>query len=112
LLFNLHLFLALLAGVFIMILGITGAIMAFEPELDHLLHWRTTYVTPRGRALPLAAIGAAAHAAFPDARIGGYGLSTSPNLTYQVYTGRDVVAVNPYTGEVLGVRRGGMDFLG
>src|SRR5438128_1126043 len=112
LLFNLHLFLALGAGVFVVILGITGAIMAFEPELDHLVHWRTTYVKPQGRALPLSAIGAAVRAAFPDARIGGFGLSTSPNLAYQVNTRSGVLAVNQYTGEILGVRRGGMDFLG
>ena len=52
-LFNIHLYLALLAGVFVLTLGLTGSIMAFEPELDHLLHPRLSYVTP-GAAPPLA----------------------------------------------------------
>ena len=40
LLFNLHLYMALIAGAFITILGVTGAIMAFETELDRLFHWK------------------------------------------------------------------------
>src|SRR6185295_2758423 len=36
LLFSLHLYTALIAGVFIMILGVTGGIMAFEPEIERL----------------------------------------------------------------------------
>ena len=40
LIFNLHLYLALIAGVFVVILGVTGGIMAFEPELDHVLRGR------------------------------------------------------------------------
>ena len=38
LIFNLHLYLALVAGVFVVILGLTGSIMAFDTELDHLFH--------------------------------------------------------------------------
>lgn len=38
--FSLHLYLALIAGVFVVILGVTGGIMAFEPELDHVLRGR------------------------------------------------------------------------
>jgi len=36
--FTLHLYVALIAGIFVVILGLTGSIMAFEPEIDHLLH--------------------------------------------------------------------------
>ena len=35
LLLNLHLYSALIAGAFIIILGLTGSVMAFEPEIDH-----------------------------------------------------------------------------
>ena len=112
LLFKLHLFVALIAGVFVVILGLTGAIMAFEPEIDHLLHARLSYVAPQSRTLSLAEIGDAVTKAFPGERISGYALSTSPNLSYQVSVGRRAVYVNQYTGEVLGEREGGMDFLG
>jgi uncharacterized iron-regulated membrane protein len=111
-LFNVHLYVALIAGVFVIILGLTGAIMAFETELDHLLHARLSYVSPQGRRLPLAELGAAVQKAFPGERIAGYQLSSSPDISAGVATKRGLVAVNPYTGEVLGVRPGGRDFLG
>ena len=112
LLFNLHLCLALAAGVFVIMLGVTGAIMAFEPELDHLLHARLSYVAPQGRALTLAEIAGALEKAFPGERIGGYLVSTDPGLAYGVALRRGLVSVNQYTGEILGVRPGGPDFLG
>ncbi len=111
LLFNVHLYLALAAGVFVIILGVTGSIMAFEPELDHLLHSKTTYVKPAGEPLPLAKIGEAAAKEFPGERISGYLLSTDPGISYAVSLRRGVVYVNQYTGEVLGVRAPGPDFL-
>ena len=105
LLFNLHLYAALIAGAFIVVLGLTGSIMAFEPEIDHLLHWNLTYVKPQGRALSLGEIGAAIEKAFPGEPIRGFGLSTTPNISYQVELGRGVACVDPYTGSVLGVRQ-------
>src|SRR5690242_20589889 len=111
LLFTLHLSLALAAGVFVLILGFTGAIMAFETELDHVLHARLSYVKPQGRAMSLAEIGAVVAKAFPGEKIGGYSIATDPGLSYGVALRRGLVAVNPYTGEILGVRQGGPDFL-
>jgi len=110
-LFNLHLYLALTAGVFIVILGGTGAIMAFEPELDHVLHWKYAYVEPGVSKLPLGEIGAAVAKSYPGERIGGYTFEPAPNLAFLVALPGRQVYVNPYTGEVLGVRPGGMDFL-
>ena len=52
LILNLHLFIALIAGAFMVILGVTGSIMEFEPELDRSLHPQLSYVTP-GRRSPL-----------------------------------------------------------
>jgi len=108
---RLHLIVALAAGVFLAVFGITGGIMAFEPELDHLLHARLSYVTPAGSAKSLAELGAAAATAVPDGRVAGYLLSASPDLSYQVlFRGRSVF-VNQYTGQVLGIREAGPDVL-
>jgi uncharacterized iron-regulated membrane protein len=85
--------------------------MAFEPEMDHLLHANLSYVTPQAHMLSLAEINAVVSKAYPGERIAGYSLSTSPNLSYQVGLRRGVVYVNQYTGEILGVRAGGWDFL-
>jgi len=108
---RLHLIVASIAGVFLVVLGITGAIMAFEPELDHLLHWRLWHVTPAGLPLSLAQLGATAARAVPGAHISGYILSSSPDLSWQVLLGGRVAYINQYTGDVLGVVPNGPDFL-
>jgi len=108
---NVHLALALIAGVFLLVFGITGSIMAFEPELDHVLHARVSYVTPAGEPKSLAELGARAAVRMPGQRVTGYLLSVSPDLSWQVLFGRRGVFVNQYTGEVLGERDPGPDFL-
>jgi uncharacterized iron-regulated membrane protein len=97
-----HLYIGLIAGLFLVLLGITGSIMAFEPEIDHLVHHRLTYVDPGGRALSLTEIGRVVHTAFPSDTITGYRLATSSDLSWQVELGGKVVFVNPYTGVILG----------
>jgi uncharacterized iron-regulated membrane protein len=104
--FNLHLYAALVAGLFIVILGITGSILAFEQELDQLLHPKLNRVTPQPHKLSLAEISAAVLKALPDAQISGYSLSSAPDTAYQVGTNRGLVYVNQYTGEILGVQQG------
>jgi len=103
-LFNLHLYFAFIAGVFIIILGITGSIIAFETELGHALRPKLSYVKPQAKALSLAEISAAVLKAFPDDRVRAYTLSTSPNTSYQVNISQGAVYVNQYTGEILGVQ--------
>jgi uncharacterized iron-regulated membrane protein len=106
LLFNLHLYVALIAGVFIVILGITGSIMAFEQEIDHVFHWNLTYVTPQPAHLSLVEIAGVVTRAFPGEPISAYGPSTSPGISYQINTRRRAVFVNQYTGAILGTRSG------
>jgi uncharacterized iron-regulated membrane protein len=108
---KLHLVLAVAAGAFLAVFSITGSIMAFEPELDHLLHARVSYVTPRGAPKALAELGAEASRAMHGERVTGYLLSASPDLSYQLLFRGRAVFVNQYTGDVLGMREPGPDFL-
>lgn len=110
--FTLHLYAGLTAAVFILIFGLTGSIMAFETEIDHLTHWHLSYVTPHGQPRSLAEIGGIIARRFPGERIFGYDVPTSPDLSYAVSLPRRAVYVNQYTGEVLGTRAGGIDWLG
>ena len=112
LLLNLHLYAGLAAAVFILIFGLTGSIMAFEPEIDHLMHWHMSYVTPQGHAMSLAEIGALIAQRFPGERISSYYRPPDPGLSYSVSLPRRAVYLNPYTGEILGTREGGIDLLG
>jgi uncharacterized iron-regulated membrane protein len=111
LIFTLHLTVALVAGAFILVLGVTGSILAFEPELGHLLNARMSYVTPQDSTRSLAELGAAASAAVPNERVTGYLLSTSPSLSYRVAFRGRLAFVNQYTAEVLGVQDSGPDLL-
>jgi uncharacterized iron-regulated membrane protein len=112
LIFNVHLLIALIAGTFITVLGVTGSIIAFEPELDRLLHPHLSYVAPGGRILSLREIGEAVSQNFGGEPIIAYLPSSSPNLSSEVLLSRGVVCVNQYTGAVLGVRTRGQTFLG
>src|SRR4029077_13499052 len=108
---TLHLIVALVAGVFLVVVGTTGSIMAFEPELDHLLHRQRSYVPPQSTTKTLEELGAVASTTQAGERPRGYLLATSPNLSYQVLFPTRVVFVDPYTGAVLGDRANAPDFL-
>ena len=106
LLLRFHLYAALIAGLFVVVLGVTGSIMAFEPELDHLFHPALFYVTPAARTLSLAELAASASKVFPGERASSYVLATDPDLSWSLNFKSGAVFVNPYTGAVLGVRQG------
>lgn len=112
LILKIHLALALIAGAFMVLLGVTGSIMAFEPELDRLFHPGLSYVTPRGRALSLVEIGEAVSRKYGGEPIVAYLPSTSPSFPTEVILSRGIVSVNQYTAEVLGVRTRGQTALG
>ena len=109
---KIHLVIALIAGAFLVLLGATGSIIAFEPELDRLLHPGLAYVTPTGRVLSLAEIGDAISRAYGGEPIVGFLPSASPNVPTEVIMPRGIVVANQYTGEILGLRTRGQTFLG
>jgi uncharacterized iron-regulated membrane protein len=49
---KLHLYLGLISAIFLVILGLTGSVMAFEGQLDHWLHPSRWYVTVCPQPLP------------------------------------------------------------
>lgn len=108
---TLHLTVALIAGAFLVTLGLTGAVMAFETELGHVLNAHLSYVMVSGTPLSLAEMGTAASRVMPGQRISGFVLPAAPNLSCIVQFRSQSVYVNPYTGDVLGVRTAGPDLL-
>jgi uncharacterized iron-regulated membrane protein len=112
LILNVHLFIALTAGAFIVILGVTGSIMEFEPELDRLFHPQLSYITPGKRVLSLGEIGDVISRRFSGESVVAYLPSLSPSLSSQVILPSGIAYVNQYTGEVLGERSRGQTLLG
>jgi uncharacterized iron-regulated membrane protein len=112
LLLKLHLYIAMGAGAFIVLLGLTGSIMAFEPEIERLLHWDYYHITSGGPRLSLADLNGIVTATFPSDQITAYTVSDSPSDAWQVWlekSGR--VYLNPYSGQILGVRSDEPEFL-
>lgn len=109
---RLHLIVALAGSAFIAMMGLTGSIMAFEPQLSRLQHWRLAHVTPHGIPLTLETIGDAVRKTSPGGDIYGYVLADRRNVSYQVIIGEQLVYVDQYSGRVLGRINGGIDFLG
>jgi len=94
------------------ILGVTGSIMEFEPELDRLLHPQLCYIAPEARVLSLSEIGDAASRKFSGEPVIAYLPSLSPDLSSQVLLPSGIAYVNQHTGEVLGMRTRGQTFVG
>jgi len=112
LILNFHLYTALSAGVFMVIQGITGSIMAFEPELDRAFHPHLAYVRPGAEVLSLKDITGAVSRQLVGEPVVAYEPSLSPELSCEVLLPSGVAYVNQYTGKVLGVRVRGQTFLG
>jgi len=109
---QLHLIVALTAGAFIVILGLTGSIMAFEPVLYRLQHWRIAHVKPHGVPETLEEIGDALRKTSPNRDIHGYFLPDREDLSYAAMIDEKLVYVDQYSGQVVGTIHRGMDFLG
>jgi uncharacterized iron-regulated membrane protein len=103
---RLHMIGAFVAAAFVIVLGLTGSIMAFEDELDHLANPRLFKVAPAGQPMGLTELGAKVLAANPGKRIVGYGMGVTRDLSDYVALGGAIVYVNQYTGEILGERSG------
>ena len=111
LLLKLHLVLALVSGLVVTSLGVTGAIMAFEPEIDHWQHRALMDVTPAGTPHSLLDISDALMKQFPAEPITAFTLGATPARAVGVAMKRGTVFVNPYTLEVTGVRTPGANWL-
>ncbi|MDO3626376.1 PepSY domain-containing protein [Mucilaginibacter sp. BT774] len=104
--FKLHLYASLILCPLILVFAITGCFMAFEPEIDHWVHRKLSYVEPRRKALSIADIANTLNKEYPHDTIVGYHLSTFPGISYQVYTNIQTIYINQYNGKVLGTMAG------
>ena len=100
---TLHLSIALVAAAFVVMLGVTGSIMAFEPELDHVIHRHLWQVEPHGSQLSLDDLVARTVVRYPGERATGVWVSEAPDLAARVLLPGKTIYVNPYTGEITGL---------
>jgi uncharacterized iron-regulated membrane protein len=106
LLLNLHLYGTLIAGIFVVILGLTGSIIAFESQLDRLFNPSLFDIAPQPTApLPLSRLAEIVQRRFPG-KVDGFVLSQHPDTAHVAFISGTAIFVNGYTGAILGTRRG------
>ena len=111
--FQLHLWAGLTIGAVLAATAISGALLVWRPQLDSKINPHIKSVQPGGARLAPDDLVARARAVHPGGELESvryYGDVTAPFLVY--FTNKDYVHLNPYTGEVLGVRQRYGDFFG
>jgi len=97
-----HLYLGLTAALFLLLLGLTGSIMAFEGDIDHWVHWHDWYVTPGDHTLSEDNLIANVERQVSPARVSMVQILPKRNLAQAMQlSDRSVVTVNPYSGSIL-----------
>jgi uncharacterized iron-regulated membrane protein len=104
LILNLHLYGALIGGLFIIVLGVTGSILTFQEELDHLLNPGLFNIAPQDQTLPLSAIQESLHKKYPDKTFWRYSLPQAANRPYVAQFKSTQVFINSHTGAIIGSR--------
>jgi uncharacterized iron-regulated membrane protein len=102
-----HLYLGLAAAVFLVILGLTGSVMAFEGDIDRWLHPGIWYVKTGPRTLPEQELIRMAQERFAPVRVRAVHVFREPDVAQvmQMSDGARVF-INPYDGTILGRRKG------
>lgn len=98
---KIHLWLGLAAAIFLVVLGLTGSIMAFEGDIDHWSHPGIWYVDVHGQTLPQQELINGVQRQFAPVRVAAVLIHRQKNLAeIMQMTDRSAVVVNPYDGSV------------
>ena len=100
-----HLWSGIIAGLVLIFVAVSGAVLVFRPTLERRLDAARFIVAPGATRLPADELVARGRAANPAAELESvrfYGDPTAPFLVY--FKDKRYAHVNPYTGEVLGLR--------
>lgn len=104
-LFPLHLWSGLVLGLVLVVMAVSGALLVFRTQLEPRLDAQRFVVPPGPARLPPDDLVAQARAVHPDAELESIRFFSDPTAPFLVYfTSKDYVHLNPYTGEVLGIR--------
>ncbi|MEL6815169.1 MAG: PepSY domain-containing protein [Cyanobacteria bacterium J06598_3] len=104
-----HFYAGLFVVPFMLILGMTGIVYLFKPQLDSAMYHNMMFVQPSGTMLPYTEQVERAQAAHPGATVSKFmpnpAGDRSAQVTLATTEGRELaVFVDPYTGTVLGDR--------
>jgi uncharacterized iron-regulated membrane protein len=103
---RIHLWVGLAAALFLIVMGLSGCIIAFENDYDHWFHPGLWYVTPQPQRVGQQALVGIVQQKFAPAKVTDILMQDSHEDLAQVYflTNDLQVFVNPYNGAILGTR--------
>jgi uncharacterized iron-regulated membrane protein len=112
-----HLYVGLVAAVFLICISVSGAIIAFEPELNRVFHPQLTTVTPTGQPLNWDVFRTKVEARTPGWKLIRFYFPDEPNQSTYVRMRNTAthkirhVYVNQYTGAILGSTEDGSNWI-
>ena len=102
---KIHLYAALIAGLILVIVAVTGCLLVFELRMDRWLDPKVSYVEPKGELVPLATILARVQSVYPGLKVTELNFG-EPDSSVMARIGGRRVFVNPYSGEIIATRSG------
>lgn len=100
---KIHLWLGLAAGLFLLAIGLSGALLVFENQIDRLQYPALTHVTPGSQTLTLSELSTIVERAYPGSHVEGFNFAQADDEPHIVFIADKNVAINQYTGRILGV---------
>jgi len=106
---QLHLWIGIAAAFFLLLAGVSGALLVFETQIDQALNPKLARVPPTsGTPLSLNELKTALERQYPGYRVLSFNIPETPDTACAAYLqaplGEGIdVAVDPYTGRALGV---------
>ena len=102
----LHLWIGLIAGLVLVVVALSGTVLIFRTALERKMDPGRFIVTPGTQRVSLDQMAATARAAHPAAELESarfFGDPTMPAMF--MFTNKEYVHIDPYTGKVLGIRQ-------
>ncbi len=111
---QIHLWLGLLSGLLVFIIAFTGALYAFQEEIDNLAKYKYVEVQS-APIMPPTALTKIAEQQLPGKELHGLKYNNAGKAVEAIFYGYnpsyyDIIYINPYTGEVLKVKDMNKDF--
>lgn len=113
--FNLHLYTGLAAGLLLTVIGLTGSLLVFREEIEELIYPEWVKTVARDEQVPLQAVLKTINLAYPQDRPFSIRLPRTPQQAYMLRMNGAhdlLVYVDPYSGRILGALRQEDTFMG
>ncbi|MBF2007668.1 PepSY-associated TM helix domain-containing protein [Chlorogloeopsis fritschii PCC 9212] len=118
--FYIHRYIGLVVGLIVVLIGLTGSLLVFKPEIEYfLIAQKFGYVLPGEQPISIDSVVETVNSAIaqqPDLKIGSIILPNNPTSPYHVrlWDSKDKLTqmfIHPYTGEVMGWSKEGSNIM-